>query len=419
MKKNLFILAVAGLALASCSSDETIASQATSQANEISFRPLNNGMTRAADASFDATSATAQFKVTAFKNGEDVASATPYFSEVDFKGNGTSSWVSDVKYYWPNTYNLDFYAWAPATYSPTGATSYHHTGFAITPGTTIGSQPDFVYAVTRNWGKASGAYGDGKNGVTINFRHAESKVVIQLKNENNDLKITVGNVAINNLYGSGTFTWNGVMNGESPVVAATATTDGQWTTSESALKYLNGTWNTGEAPQTTDYSVAMGTDEITTGINRNVFSGTTAARNLTSTASGYEMILIPQGVNVQTTYSGTTAANSTTHLGGSSFDGTYISAQIKIQQKSNNEYIVGSADTYITAMWPLTSTGSPWLPGHKYTYTVNLGNGGYYDNNQDTNTNLDPILAGAEIFFATVTVDDWGNGGSTDVNNPE
>ena len=49
MKKNLFILAVAGLALASCSSDETIASQATSQANEISFRPLVNNLTRGID----------------------------------------------------------------------------------------------------------------------------------------------------------------------------------------------------------------------------------------------------------------------------------------------------------------------------------------------------------------------------------
>jgi hypothetical protein len=413
MKKKLLIFAVAGLALASCSSDETTASLATSGANEVSFRPLNTGVTRAADASFNATSGTAQFKVTAFKNGEDVTSATPYFSEVEFKGNGTSSWVSDVKYYWPNTYNLDFYAWAPASYTPS---SYSHTGFLIEPGTTIGSQPDFVYAVTRNWGKASGAYGSGANGVTINFRHAESKVVIQLKNDNNDLKITVGNVAINNLYGSGTFTWNGVTDGSNPVAAETATTNGKYTSG--TLTYLNGTWNTGAATQTTDYSVAMGTDEITTGIYRNVFSGTAEARNLTSTASGYEMILIPQTVNVQTTYSGTTAADATTHLGGSSFDGTYISAQIKIQQKSNDEYIVGSADTYITAMWPLTSAGSPWLPGHKYTYTVNLGNGGYYDNNQDTNTNLDPILAGAEIFFATVTVDAWGNGGDTGVTNP-
>ena len=62
MKKNLFILAVAGLALASCSSDETVASQATSQANEISFRAFNNGMTRAAEAHFNV--ANDQFKVT-------------------------------------------------------------------------------------------------------------------------------------------------------------------------------------------------------------------------------------------------------------------------------------------------------------------------------------------------------------------
>ena len=47
MKKFLFFAAIAAISLASCSNDETIASQATSESNTISFRPLNNGMTRA------------------------------------------------------------------------------------------------------------------------------------------------------------------------------------------------------------------------------------------------------------------------------------------------------------------------------------------------------------------------------------
>ena len=49
MKNKLLILAVAGLALASCSNDETVASQVNSGASEISFRTNVNGVTRAAD----------------------------------------------------------------------------------------------------------------------------------------------------------------------------------------------------------------------------------------------------------------------------------------------------------------------------------------------------------------------------------
>ena len=43
MKKKLLILAVAGLALASCSNDETVA---VNESDAISFRPLINNATR-------------------------------------------------------------------------------------------------------------------------------------------------------------------------------------------------------------------------------------------------------------------------------------------------------------------------------------------------------------------------------------
>lgn len=407
MKKKLLIFAVAGFALASCSSDETTASLANSGANEISFRALNNGVTRAANASFGTGTS---FAVSAFSAG---TTESPYFDKVVFTATSGTTFTSETKYYWPNTNNLDFYAWQPSNIAPTTAMS----GFSITPGTTIGSQPDFVYAVTKGWGKYTGATHTPTSGVAINFRHAESKVVIQLKNTNTDVKITVGNVAIGNLYGTGSFTWNGVINGEAATTASSANTDGQYTSgAEGGLTYLNGTWTT-SGSQDVIYSVSMGTDDIDTGVEgnqpRNVFDGTvSSARDLTETPADHEMILIPQVLNIKTAYTETTES---TPAIGDQFKGAYISVQLKIQQKSTDAYIIGTSavDGYVTAMWPLTAL--TWLPGHAYTYTVDLGGGGYHMTSTDANTDLDPILEGAEIKFVTVTVDDWGTGTGTGV----
>ena len=407
MKKNLWIFAAAAVALAACSNDDTISENiGFDDASAISFRAFTNNMTRAADAHFNV--ADDAFKVSAFTAGETSA-AEAYFTNVVFSTEDGTTFKAENKYYWPNTKNLDFYAWAPSSLT---ASENNFDGITVSPGTTIGSQPDFVYGVTKGWGTYGTPTHDGKPGVTLNFRHAESKVVIKIKNSNEDLVFTVGNVAIGNLRGTETFTWNGVTDGTTPTAAATANTDGQYTSG--TLTYLNGTW-TATSAQTSAYTVAMGTDDfddVTEGTQaRNVFSGEVAtARELTSTAANHEMILIPQTLNAQTTYKGGDGDDK------NNFIGAYITAQLKIQQKSNDAYVAGAADTYVTAMWPLTA--ATWLPGHKYTYTVDLAGGGYFTTNQDDDAALDPILDGAEIKFVTVTVDAWGDGGNTNVAGP-
>lgn len=387
MKKNLFILAVAGLALASCSSDETIASQATSQANEISFRAFNNGMTRAVDAHFNV--ANDQFKVTAFPQG---TTSTAYFSNVIFKtADGSTFTSTGGKYYWPSSTYLDFYAWAPA------AQSDSYASIPVTVASAAASQIDLVYGKTLDWGKVALQTGtpaghriDGSSvqGVTINFRHAESKVVIKLQNSNSNLKITASNATIGNVSGSGTF------------AIAEANTDTQNSTTITSGWSLLGA-------ATASYS-----QDITPA----VFS--------TATQAGAEMILIPQTLTNAGVYNKTVSAAV-----GDLFNGAYITVKLKIQNSADNNYIVGAVsgvNEYVTALFPLPAT--TWAPGKKYTYTVDLAGGGYYPTNQDTNEDLDPILEGAEIKFVTVTVDNWtpydgdGNGsadadGDSDTNN--
>ena len=387
MKKNLFILAVAGLALASCSSDETIASQATSQANEISFRAFNNGMTRAADAHFNV--ANDQFKVTAFPQG---TTTTAYFSNVIFKtADGSTFTSTGGKYYWPNSTNLDFYAWAPAGQSD------NYASIPVTVASEAASQIDLVYGKTLDWGKVALQTGtdaghriDGSSvqGVTINFRHAESKVVIKLQNSNSNLKITASNVTIGNVSGSGTF-----------AIAETHTD-----TKDAAT--IAGGWS----------SLGAATASYSQDITPAVFS--------TATQAGVDMILIPQTLTNAGVYNKTGSAAV-----GDPFNGAYITVKLKIQNSADDNYIVGKAsgvDEYVTALFPLPATA--WAPGKKYTYTVDLAGGGYYPTNHDTNEDLDPILEGAEIKFVTVTVDNWtpydgdGNGsadadGDSDTNN--
>jgi len=364
MKKNLLILAVAGLALASCSNDETVA---VNNGDAISFRAFNSGMTRAVDASFaNGTS----FKVTAFETG---ATSNAYFSNVVFTATTGTTFTSDNKYYWPNTSNLDFYAWQPATASD------DYGSISVTPDAEAANQIDLVYGRTNNWGKMEDdgvdpAENNGSNGVTINFRHAESKVLIKLYNGNSsNIKVTVRDASICNVKNSGVFAF------------ADANTD----TKDAAL-LSSSTWDL-SAASLTSYTQTDGSNS-----KYNVAIGSAAQ-------VGTDWILIPQSFTYATTYNDEDANDA--------FTAPCIKVSLKIQNTTNDAYIVGSTsgvnDGYVTAMWPLNEGPAAWAMGKKYTYTVDLAGGGYYEKNNTGDMTLDPILDGAEIKFVTVTVDDW------------
>ena len=387
MKKYYFILAAAALGFASCSNDETIESAALSESNVIGFNALTSGITRAADVNLTANG----FKVTATKTSD---ASTVYFKNVDFTSSTpATTFASATKYYWPSDYNLDFYAYSPIATSVVGeskqivptsnGSAYDadaYSKFIVTPDATAANQVDLVYARTNNWGKADGA-ADGHviptaDGVTINFRHTESKVLIKLYNSDSNIKVSVKDASICNVYTTGVFTF------------AASNTD----TKDYAL--LDGTQWTGQATSGS-YTV---TDESNSKFN--VASGSAAQ------VGSQDWILIPQTLTYATTYSGAEVGNG--------FNGACIKINLKIQNNAGSDaYIVGAASGenggYVTAMWPLKSTPTAWVPGKMYTYTVDLAGGGYFPTNTaaGTGTALDPILDGAVIKFVSVTVDDW------------
>lgn len=413
MKKNLLILAVAGLALASCSNDEVVQTAATNDANAISFRPFTTGLTRAANANL----ATNGFKVTATKTGN---ASTVYFSNVLFT-NSAGTYTSAAKYYWPSEYNLDFYAYSPTDAAIVGdgkqivpwntsTTAYDENSykvFKVTPDAIAANQVDLVYANTNDWGKVTTTPvahivdGSSVQGVTINFRHAESQVRIKLYNSNSSINVIVRDASVCNVKTSGVFTYSDTNTDGQNTGAGTVLTASTWTASG------NG-----------NYTV---TDQSDT--KYNVTSSGSAVQ-----VGSQDWILIPQTFTYATAYSGNDV--------NAPFNGPCIKINLKIKNNATGTpgaYIVGADDNasddddnegYVTAMWPLAANpaaGTGWEKGKQYTYTVDLAGGGYFEKNETGDSALDPILKGTEIKFVSVTVDNWATdipSGTYTVNLP-
>ena len=104
MKKMFLFAAFAGIALASCTTDEEIFAP-VNQGNEIEFVAANYAAQTRAEHD-DAAFTNSDYAVWAWKNGDD----TPYMDsvKVDFKNNNKVAGT----YYWPN-YALDFAAVTP------------------------------------------------------------------------------------------------------------------------------------------------------------------------------------------------------------------------------------------------------------------------------------------------------------------
>lgn len=358
MKKNLFILAAAGLALASCSSDETIA---TSQAsNEISFRANVNGTTRAlTDVTTDNLSS---FYAEAYNSSNN----SSYFTKTTFTEDGTSgNYYSTTKYYWPTTGNLDFIAFYPDvdTYftHPTWST------FTLSPGDDVSTHNDYVVAATINQAKASSTAG-----VPMHFKHLGAQIIVKVFNSkgtaSGNMKATVTGWRIGYLSKSGSYTF------ASSTAIATAIT---------APTIASGSQKTGNVPNA--YSQA---------VNSTVISGEGYDTSEEALQIGNPIIIVPQDA--------TTFNASSVYATDGYLPGAFIAVKMLIEDLSGNDLADATSDG-VWAAWPITNS---WVAGTKYTYTIDLSQGGYKEKDTAGQT-VKPWLENNEIFFSNVDVTGW------------
>lgn len=387
MKKKLLILAVAGLALASCSSDETTASLATSEANEISFRALNSGVTRAAETTLESFTTTQGFYVGAWKNSDH----SSYFPDTEFKKDGsTTNYRSDTKYYWPASGNLDFVGFYPNKDNTNGPLKHlAWNTFTFEPAATVASHVDYVIAATLNQSKASST-----NGVPLAFKHLGSWIELKAYNSkgnaNGNMKTSVQGWKIGYLHNGGVYT------------ISSSTANGTALSSTGSWNYDSYPVHSSNVP--TEYKETLASAVTTATDGACDESGEAAT-------IGNAMIIVPQPTTKMT--------GASTYATGGYLTGAFIAVKLQITDGSDHVIVDATGTTQVSEatrdLWAIWPINNDWADGMKYTYVIDLSQGGYKEIGTAGGV-LEKWLDGAEIFFNTVTVTGWATGSPAVVN---
>lgn len=201
MKKSLFVVALASLAIASCSKDEQ--SKVAVNPDVISFKSSVLSV-RGAEIGNDLAS----MYVTAFgKDGKIYFNQTQFNREV-----GSPAFKSNPEHRWPGDGStVKFYCYAPVTNELGGTIELTETAKKLSdfaPKTAVKDQLDFIAAC------AEGTKADG-NGVQVNFNHQLTQIKLQAKCNNATYSCKIAGVRIARPVSKGTFTFPeaGVANG--------------------------------------------------------------------------------------------------------------------------------------------------------------------------------------------------------------
>ena|GEM_PF-1744677 len=398
----MFLLPVAALAMASCSSSEDVAQNVQTPSQELKFFPAVEGTTRGAIETSSSISkfylyATGDLKKSATATDES-ANYSPAWQEVTKVG---SNWNPATKLYWAKDTEVspagpatgNFLAFANATKAADGS---EHNGTGITSQldivipTDLSKQKDLVVAYN------SGLRTVFTSGVPLHFRHALSQVVVNATYANDadaslltngfpELDIKVKGVKFARLKNQGTLNLPG-----------TSTASGQ--TYEPVWGSQSGTQEFAAAPAS-----AVGLSSTPQFIDQS--------------AANSPLLLMPQ----------TTAA--TTSLEEANVDGAYLMVEVDINYKEPFDDDDDPSSDPLTDLYPKTSGQTAWIAvpvnidwkgGYKYTYTLNfsniacgkaapgasVGTEGVAENN--------PVIAGVRtpVNFLVTVEEAWIDGGS-------
>lgn len=388
MKKHLVLGALAVLSLAACTKSEVVE---LNKGNEISLTAVTGkNLTKAADG-YCNSAMPDDFAVWAATDGKKYFEAQTYTRD-----GSTNTYKSTNARYWPTT-AVDFFAAknykgdsSPAptpTFTASGTTALAINGYEVT--TTVASQKDFIYAVTKDATKAGGA-------APLYFRHALSQIEFQAKNQNAGIHVEISEVTIKNVYSKGNFSVNAATTDkyENHTHDETADTDtrtgrcswaSQSTTADYTISFSPAVdvKNNGSA----DLSVKDPTDPIVKEYNERT------------------MYLIPQTVpNLWDGTRPTPPASFPT-------DKAYFEITAKIWNVAgaavDKDHDVLLHNGKIAVPIPASTV---WADGLRYVYTFNFtsyGTGGV-----DPGTG-EPVLTPITL---SVTVDDFVDAGNTDVD---
>lgn len=388
MKKYYFLAAGLLLMLGSCSQDDIV--EANLGADEIRFAAVTNGATRAADIyNPNPENMPASFQVSAMSQGKVYISD----DKIDRVGEQAPyKWENSTgTRYWPEG-AVDFYAHVNAgtTFAlNSGAPAFSN----FTVESAVGSQVDLLYAVKTGQSKK-------ETPVILNFRHALSQIVFKAKNESENIFVQIQGVRVMNVKGSGTYTF------------PTASTDPNLPTSGTADSENRGSWALADTKA--DYEVNFSLVDVKG-------SKTNPTTVNLSDVEGTALMLMPQ---TTTAWDPETAPKPS--VGNTN---SYLLVDCVIYNVADGSATPLPGDN--VCLWgKKEENGSyttkelaipvkfAWEEGKKYTYTLVFGNGngGYNPDPEDPDPeDPDPVLV--PISFE-VTVDEFLNGGSYDVESP-
>ena len=341
MKKVLFLIPLAALAMVSCSSDS--AEQAAQVSNqEVKLFPQVTGATRG---TVETTSSISNFQLIAtgkFATTATATAATVTNTGIKYAIKSGSTWslfgeaagTTDYKLYWFDATTTGKFT-AYANSGTVAASDGKLTG--VTVAADVDDQADLVVAYNE------GTKADFAAGVPLHFRHAMSQIVVKAS-YTYDASLTgyetktikVKGIKFFNLKNSGTLTL------PTASTAAGETYEPAWSGHTGSTAY-----------------------EVT--LNTPVTLGSTATAIDLSEAAN-PLLLLPQTTAAETQL--VKDAPSTT-----TFTGAYLAVQVNIDNADSSDYYpVANAGANAYA-WVAVPVSIEWKGGNKYIYTLNFTNG--------------------------------------------
>ena len=385
MNKAIFMMAAAAITLASCSSDETTD---VAKSSQISFTAKVGKNSRGAETT---TANLDKMWVTGY-DITDAAAPAVYFADQVFNKTADAQspqFIPERPWYWQSGKSYKFIGIHPVKTDWMGTLNIaaDQVSYSAEIPAAIADQKDLIIDAVK--GQANS---DAETGVQMQFKHILSQLQFKVKNTNQHLTYHIAGIRIVNAANKGSYTFN------------TETRQGSWEEQT-------------EGKVTYEMLFKDKPIELVT-------TGTTEAF-LTPENSG--AMIVPQKL---TPWNGNVVSTAAPYD-----KGAYIALLINVKYTADGKYMYpAKASTDKDYGWVAVpvpaatgNTQAIWSMGNKYIYTLDLSKGcGKVD---PVNPNPDGGVVepggkdpepGANIFgksiFFTVTVADWGNGFSSDIN---